>query len=103
MEIDRKTVIGSRRIKVIAARNATGSRIRPAPREPRSPSARRSRIPVARQRVTKIAKLTPKGFFQKRKSNDHPRNSTMIQKRLGLVFIQGLHEVFQSLVLFGLR
>src|SRR6266498_2789122 len=84
--MDRKTVIGSRRIKVIAAKKARGSRRRPDVRERRSPSIRRSRIPVKITRVTKMAKLIPRGFFQKRKSNAHPSTITIAQKRFGLVF-----------------
>src|SRR5215475_8243211 len=99
IEMDKKTVIGSRRTKVIAAKNAIGSRSKPDVRERRSPSSRRSRIPVKRQRVTKMAKLIPSGFFQKRKSNTHPSRIMTAQKRFGLVFIEASMQIFPRVVL----
>src|SRR6188474_3390094 len=97
IEMDRKTVIGSRRTNVIAARNATGNRSRLDPRARRSPSRRRSTTPVKRQRVTKMAKLIPRGFFQNRKSNAHPNRMTIVQKRFGLVFTQASMKVLSKL------
>jgi hypothetical protein len=92
VEAERKTVMGSSRIKVTAAKNAIGKSSKPEPPDKRSPAERRSKIPVPRQSETKIAKFKPSGFFQNRKSNAHPRKMTTSQKRLEFVRIRGLHE-----------
>src|SRR3972149_3897221 len=50
-----------------------------------------------------MAKLMPAGVFPKRKSNAQPSRMTMVQKRLGLFFIQASMKAFPSIVLLHLR
>jgi hypothetical protein len=49
-----------------------------------------------------MAKLIPRGFFQKRKSNAHPRTITIAQKRFGLVFTRTSMKDLPKLSLIAL-
>ena len=92
--MDRKTVIGSRRIKVIAAKNAMGSRSRPDARARRSPSVRRSRIPVKITERHKNGKVDPKGFFPKKEIKCPPQQDNNSPKAVWIGFHANLHERF---------